>query len=230
MLGLGVSTSHGVVPKEAAVAAQVSKLYPLASGQRLQVWFDLFELVDSTETRVAVVRLRAEAKGSIDLQRQEDEDLLVTRTRYHRRGAVSAGSEALSGAPAWVQLLAGRGFSKTLRSLGVVASDQGLALADDDTICVVLGARRGRDKPQVHVDRASGRVRRILSRDSQGQMRDILLRGQFEGAETLRYLPAEIVVKQGSDTVKILRTRKAMIDAIPPSTPTASPSKISAPL
>ena len=227
ILGLDLSTSHGVVPKEAKVATQVSALYARSPGQHLKVWFDVY---GASQTKVATVRLSVTGQGSVELLEQGRETLVLTTTRYHRAGQVPMDSEALAQAPAWVQILAGRELSQLLRELGVSATEQCLALASDDTICVVLGARRGRDTPQVHVARATGRVRRVLSEDATGQLNDVILRGRFDGSPELSYLPAEIVLKSDPHSVQVLRTTKAVINLMPLVSPPSPPAKISTPL
>ncbi len=88
--------------------------------------------------------------------------------------------------PPWLRLLAGDAPAEVAADTGVDVSRTSLD-HDGGTILVVVGAGpRDRTSPQLHLERASGRLRRVIWRNGAGVTHDVRLSGELvaDGAPT----------------------------------------------
>ncbi|PKN54667.1 MAG: hypothetical protein CVU56_25230, partial [Deltaproteobacteria bacterium HGW-Deltaproteobacteria-14] len=161
LVTLGAGPAAAAPPKGAAVIKVARAAQPAPS------WAEASYLEVGGPGRPPRISLRVSLSptGAI---RQDLQDLgpggsLSTQV-WAPVGAAPAGADRLDEAPGWLQVLAGRSLDAVLRAKQVDVGVTSLA-HDGATILWVLGAGpHAADAPQVHVERATGRLRLFTER------------------------------------------------------------------
>lgn len=183
VLGSGVGTAAAAPPTGAAVLALASRAAPAPA------WAQATYLEVPSEGLPArrLLRLSTSPEGFV---REDREDLgpqgaLATEI-WGPPGRSAPGIAAITEAPGWIQLLAGRRVEAVVADLGIDPKRTALS-RDDATVLVVLGAGPAeRDRPQLHVERDSGRVRRVTERVRPPSLDGVTLEGDSPLSVELR--------------------------------------------
>lgn len=132
----------------------------------------------------------------------------------------------LTSAPAWVRLLAGSPPREVVRSLGVDRRITSLELVEHTVLVVVGAGPRQRDVPQLHLERETGRLRRVIERrppgpnqPAPGPLLDVRLDGVAGEDPLSKAWPARIEVTEG-DKTRVLHVTAVRAPAPPPPLPT----------
>ncbi len=101
--------------------------------------------------------------------------------------------------PPWLRLLAGDSPAEVATAWDVDRAKTSLA-HDGGTILVVVGAGpRDRMSPQFHLERDTGRLRRVIWRDAEGAIHDVRLDGALVMDDASTGWPARLVERVGSE-------------------------------
>ncbi len=160
VLGLWVSL---LAPSASSVVPNAGRIERLMSGSPPPTGAALIELEERGDGGKATAALRLEVSSSEVTLVEQDLTTLATRSvTWHRSVEPGSPGQYLSSAPAWLQLLAGTPARQVIRSLGVDRKTTSLGLAGHTVLWVLGAGPRSRVVPQLHVERKTGRLRRII--------------------------------------------------------------------
>lgn len=216
-----LATAHAVVPGASRVleAARDGAPPPVAFV------LNLVEVRPDGPARQAL-RVASDAAGRLRVDTQAL-DTGLTRTTWYGQPA-SASTLPLESAPLWVLYLAGQPLDDLLRSRSVDTSRTSLAHADDVILWVVGAGPREDTLPQLAVERATGRVRRLVERSGSSEnpvVTDVFFEGQQAAEGPAARFPARVRVKVGDAPALTWRVSWLSLDAAPSASEMAPPAR-----
>lgn len=195
------SAARAVVPAPSRVLELAREGAPPATA-----WvMNLLEAPAEGPARKAL-RVASDGAGRLRMDAQALDTGLTTTTWY----GPSADSTVLplESAPLWVLYLAGQPLDGLLRVRGVAMDRTSLAHADEAVLWVLGAGPREDSLPQVAVERATGRVRRLVERAGASEnpaVIDVFFDGQQPGEEPAARFPARVRMKSGAAAVVVWR-------------------------
>lgn len=146
----------------------------------------------------SALRVASDGAGRVRIDAQALDSGGTTTTWYGP--SASGGALPLESAPLWVLYLAGQPLDGLLRARGVAMDRTSLAHADDVVLWVLGAGPREDALPQLAVERASGRARRLVERTGPPENPvavDVKFDGQQAGEEPATRFPARVRIKTG---------------------------------
>lgn len=169
-------------------------------------------------------RLSREPEGPIVL---ETEDLAgggIDVRRFSDAKEVREGELPLDRAPAWVLWLAGVAPGEIARAKGIDVSRTALSHAATDVLVVVGAGPREADRPQLHFERATGRLRRAVDVEVSGGGTKTVraeLSGTKEGPAPAERFPARVTLLEDGARTELALT---WLSFEPPPSPPPAPA------
>lgn len=215
-LVMGPGGAAAVVPGAGPVLASLRSSQPAPAHLRVILEEVVVAPGPGKPARPPAVALRVEAwrDGRLQVDRQ---DLLagVTVTERHAPGA----------GPAWLRLLLGADPHTVLAAAGVDAKRTSLAHDGQGVILWVVGAGpQDPTRPQVHVERRSGRLRRVVAVEgAEAEAEAVVLSGRAGDEAPAKAWPARITVTRGgrATTFAVTSVERLAPEPAPAPTPAA---------
>ncbi len=205
------TTARAVVPAPSRVLEVAREAAPPAAPWAM----NLLETPAEGPAREAL-RVASDGAGRLRIDAQALDSGVTTTTWYGP--PVSSAVLPLDSAPLWVLYLAGQPLDELLRSRGVDMSRTSLAHADDTVLWVVGAGPREDTLPQLAVERATGRARRLVERSGSPENPatvDVFFDGKPAAAGPGARFPARVRVQTGDAPAVAWRVSWLSLDAAP---------------
>jgi len=162
--------------------------------------------VESPKEGRALFAVRVIADGA-GRARVDIQDLADGRTRSRFFGAENKGAvQTIEHAPPWLQWWMGRPVAEIAKSAQVAVSTRSLAHAGGEILWVIGAGPRDLKAPQLHIERETGRLRRVVSGGDHGSVTPVRLDDYTAQDGVVTRFPQRLTLRLNRREVTLVKT------------------------